>query len=63
MMKDREKSMTSQDLGVPEDVKDRLDEIMEYEPAIAAPNIDDNHMFEIDNNDHEHNGDNDVIAV
>jgi hypothetical protein len=57
VMKDREKSTTSQ-----EGVKDILDEIMEYEPENVFPNIND-HIFDIDNNRNEFDGDNDIIAV
>jgi hypothetical protein len=62
VMKDQEKSTTSQDCGVPEGVKDILDKITEYEPEIVVPNMD-GHVFEIDNNDDELDGDDDIIAV
>jgi hypothetical protein len=54
--------MTTQDLGVQEGVKDILNEIIEYEPECAVPNIDD-HVFDLDNYDYKHNGDDDIIAV
>ncbi len=45
MIKDQERARTTRDLGFPEGVENMLDEIMEYEPEVLVPNID-NHIFD-----------------